>query len=158
MRSSSENNAAVLATFCRSSAEICSSGESLPATFATNALRRKRTSCLAKCEGLCPSVIRRSSNFKRSSLELHCTQSIACTRTSEETVPISPRTCCSVSFAVEFSTMPQQAIAWSIIESASRMDPSPASASTASASSSALIFSCAAISRSWRTISSKRTA
>ena len=42
-----------------------------------------------------------------------------------------------------------EAIAWSMIESASRMEPSPASASSARASSSASMFSCVAIARSW---------
>ena len=52
--------------------------------------------------------------------------------------------------------VPQLAMAWSMMLSASRMEPSPASASMASALSSAAIPSCLAMSRSWPTMSSKR--
>src|SRR5580698_9041715 len=49
-------------------------------------------------------------------------------------------------------------MAWSRMESASRMEPSPASASRARASSSASMFSRVTRSRSWATMASNLTA
>ncbi len=77
-----------------------------------------------------------------SALELRATASITSSSTSDETVPTSPRT------TSPLSVVPQQAIAWSMMLSASRMEPSPTSASMASALSSAAMPSCLAMSRS----------
>ena len=70
VRSSSLKRSATRETRARSSEEICSTGESLPATLATTVLRRKRTICRAKCCALCPSTSRRSMVRSTSSLEL----------------------------------------------------------------------------------------
>src|SRR6266852_3311366 len=107
-RSSSENCCATRATRARSSEEICNSAESSPATFATTALRRKRTNCLAKCAGFCPSVIRRSRIFTESWLELRCTVAIRSSMTSDPSVPARPLT------SSPRSVVPQHAMAWSI--------------------------------------------
>ena len=76
-----------------------------------------------------------------SSLELRATASITSSSTSDGTEPTSPRTISVL------SVVPQEAMAWSMMLSASRMEPSPASASMASALSSASIPSCRAMSR-----------
>ena len=54
--------------------------------------------------------------------------------------------------------MGAEAMAWSMMERASRMEPSPASASRARADSSARTASAAAMERSWPRISASLTA
>src|SRR6266849_3679616 len=76
VRSSSEKSSAVRATRARSSDEICRREESLPATLATMALRKKRTTCRAKCVGLWPSVTSLSTSRKTSWLEFAATACI----------------------------------------------------------------------------------
>ena len=97
-----------------------------PRHFAEN-----RTICRAKCVGFCPSAINRSTSVKTSSLEPCATCCMISSRMPEEAVPTNLRTDSAV------SRPSLEAIAWSRMESASRIDPSPASASRASASSSA---------------------
>ena len=75
-----------------------------------------------------------------SGLELFAaTASITSSSMSEETVPTSPRTTSAL------RVVPQHAMAWSMMLSASRMEPSPTSASIDSASSSAAMPSCLAM-------------
>ena len=152
VKSSSPNSSATRATRVRSSAEICKSGDSLPATLATTALRRKRTTWRAKWVGLWPSLRRLSTRRSTSSLEPRETACMTSSSTPEGAAPTNWRTDSAV------RRPSQEAIAWSRIESASRMEPSPASASNASASSSAAMFSLPASCLSCRRICSNRTA
>ena len=152
VRSSSLNSSAIRATRCRSSPEICSREDSPPATLATTAFRKNRNICFAKCVGFCPSLSNRSTSLRTSSLDPCATCCITSSKTVEDTVPTNCRTASAV------NRPSQDAMAWSRMESASRIEPSPASASRASASSSASSFSRPTRSLSCPTISSNFTA
>ncbi len=165
--SSSLNNAAVRPARRCSSVEICSNSPAapsapspsvpIPAIFAITQFRRYRTHCRASCAGLFPASSSRSASVITSALRFASTASKIASNAAFGTVPINSRICAASSRGRPSSTG-ALAIAWSMIDSASRIDPSPASASNPRAASSASSPSRSAIPRSSPRMSTSFTA
>ena len=151
VRSISLNWAATAAMFFFSFGEAAISRVPSPEIFATSRLRICRANSRQKCCKLAPL---RSNSSTISSIRAESLASNAVVTwfiASCENMPSRARTsgACSVD--------PQQAIAWSSAESESRTLPSPTWASTAKASGSAVMPSCAQIHSMRRSNSSKST-